>query len=123
MSNSDEEKALLAANSKRAAAFLKTMANDKRLLVLCLLAQREHNVSEIEQALGIRQPTLSQQLAILREEGLVETRREGKTIYYDLASPEAEALMDLLYKLFCAEDAAIAGAREGDAAAPQRGSL
>ena len=101
----DSDKQALAKNSKKAAAFLKTMANDKRLLVLCLLSQREYSVSELEQELGVRQPTLSQQLAILREEGMVATRRDGKSIYYMLASPEVEAVMELLYELFCAKDA------------------
>lgn len=101
----DLEKQALAKNSRKAAAFLKTMANDKRLLVLCLLSQREYSVRELEEELGIRQPTLSQQLAILREEGLVQTRRDGKSIYYVLASPEVEAVMELLYQLFCAKDA------------------
>jgi DNA-binding transcriptional ArsR family regulator len=95
----------LAQNSKRAAAFLKIMANDKRLLILCLLAQREHSVSDLEGELGIRQPTLSQQLAILREQGLVGTRRQGKSVFYVLASPEVEAVMELLYRLFCEDGA------------------
>ena len=95
------EKRELAKNAKQAATFMKTMANDKRLLILCLLAEKEHSVSELEETLGIRQPTLSQQLAILREEGLVDTRRDGKSIYYALASEEAKAMMGLLFELFC----------------------
>lgn len=119
MQSSDKmDRQALAQNSKKAAAFLKTMANDKRLLILCLLSQREYSVSELESELGVRQPTLSQQLAILREEGLVQTRRDGKSMYYMLASPEVEAVMELLYQLFCAEDAGSSSDAKAEALAP-----
>jgi len=88
-------------NAERAAAFLKTLANPNRLTLLCILSQGEYNVSDLEDMLGIRQPTLSQQLAVLREEGLVTARRDGKAIYYRLVSPEAKEVIDLLYKLYC----------------------
>ncbi|HBZ99434.1 MAG TPA: transcriptional regulator, partial [Pseudomonas sp.] len=65
------------------------------------LSQGERNVSELEQLLGIQQPTLSQQLAVLRREGLVATRREGKQIHYRISSPEALAVITTLYQLFC----------------------
>lgn len=89
------------AAAARACALLKTLGNPDRLLLLCQLTQGEFCVSEFESMLGIRQPTLSQQLAILREEKLVDTRREGKQIYYSLASKEATAVMQVLYELFC----------------------
>jgi ArsR family transcriptional regulator len=89
------------AAAARACALLKTLGNPDRLLLLCQLTQGEFCVSEFESMLGIRQPTLSQQLGVLREEKLVSTRREGKQIYYKLASKEATAVMQVLYELFC----------------------
>ena len=91
----------LLANAAEASDFLKAIANPHRLVVLCLLAEKELNVSELEKSLNMRQPALSQQLARLREDGLVETRRDGKSVYYRLASEEALALIKQLHKLFC----------------------
>ena len=88
-------------NSELASKFLKGLANKNRLVVLCALAEGEKNVSELEKILGIRQPTLSQQLARLRVDNLVSTRRESKQIFYSIASDEAELLLGLLFKLFC----------------------
>jgi DNA-binding transcriptional ArsR family regulator len=87
--------------AERAAEFLKALSNKHRLVVLCLLAERERTVGELEEILRIRQPTLSQQLARLRAEALVETRREGKHIYYRLASDETREVIGLLYSMFC----------------------
>lgn len=86
--------------------FLKALANQNRLLILCHLVEGEKSVTELETLLGIRQPTLSQQLARLRVEELVTTRREAKTIYYSLASTEAGLVIQLLYKMFCERDGA-----------------
>ena len=94
----------LAENAERAADFLKALANRNRLTILCLLSQGERSVSELEASLGIRQPTLSQQLAVLREEDLVTTRREGKAIYYSLASRDVEEVIGVLYRIYCAGD-------------------
>jgi DNA-binding transcriptional ArsR family regulator len=80
---------------------LKAMAHEDRLLLLCQLTQGEHNVGELEASVGIRQPSLSQHLGVLREEGLVAARREGKYIYYHLASHEVVAIMQTLSALFC----------------------
>lgn len=91
-------------SAKRASKFLKSLANDNRLIILCTLAEGEMNVSDLEEILKIRQPTLSQQLARLRADELVSTRRDAKQIYYSLASNEAEQVIGLLYKLFCAKD-------------------
>lgn len=88
-------------SAANACALLKTMANEDRLLILCQLSQGERNVGEIETATDIQQPTLSQQLTKLREEGLVSTRREGKYIYYAIASDAVIQIMHLLYGLFC----------------------
>lgn len=89
------------ASAARACAMLKVLGNPDRLLLLCKLTQGEFCVSELEAQLGIQQPTLSQQLGVLREEGLVSTRREGKQIYYKIDSPEAIAVMQVLYEQFC----------------------
>ena len=90
-------------NAKRASRFLKALANDNRLVILCSLADGEKNVGELEQILGIRQPTLSQQLARLRLDELVETRRDSRQIYYGLASNEAKQMIKLLNELFCSK--------------------
>ncbi len=86
----------------RAAEFLKALANPNRLLILCLLRDGEYAVSELEDRLDLRQPTLSQQLARLREDELVATRRDGKQIYYSLASDEVRRTIALLDDMFCA---------------------
>lgn len=83
---------------------LKILANEDRLLILCQLIQGKKNVGELEQLLGIRQPTLSQQLTVLREEKLVSTERQGKYIYYSLASPEAVQIMYTLFDLYCGDE-------------------
>jgi ArsR family transcriptional regulator len=91
----------MAADAERTCAFLKALTNPSRLMILCQLADGEKSVGELEGLLGLRQPTLSQQLARLREDQLVETRRHGKMIYYRLASHEARQVIELLYELFC----------------------
>lgn len=87
----------------QASGLLKLLANPDRLLVLCQLIKGESCVGDIETMTGIRQPTLSQQLTVLREEGLVSTRRDGKQIYYSIASDEAVAVIGVLYALYCAD--------------------
>ena len=77
----------------RACELMKVLANPDRLLILCQLSQQEMCVGDLEEHLGIVQPTLSQQLTVLREEKLVSTRREGKNIYYTLDSPKAMAVI------------------------------
>jgi DNA-binding transcriptional ArsR family regulator len=96
---------LLRRSARDASRLLKVLANADRLMLLCELAQVERNVGELEGLTGIRQPSLSQQLGVLREEGLVETRREGKNIYYRIASPQALAVMRTLYEQYCGEGA------------------
>ncbi|MEN9765054.1 MAG: hypothetical protein RL397_1009 [Pseudomonadota bacterium] len=85
----------------QASGLLRLLANEDRLLLLCQLTQGEKNVSALETLTGIRQPTLSQQLGVLRNEHVVETRREGKQIYYRLSNEEVEAVLMTLYSLFC----------------------
>lgn len=88
-------------NAKRASEFLKALAHENRLMILCILAEGEKSVSELEDFLALRQPTVSQQLARLRADGLVSTRRDGKTIYYNLASEEARTVIGAIYDVFC----------------------
>jgi DNA-binding transcriptional ArsR family regulator len=88
-------------NAKRASNFLKALAHESRLIILCILAEGEKSVSELEHELELRQPTVSQQLARLRADGLVSTRRDGKIIYYSLASDEARTIIGAIYDVFC----------------------
>lgn len=88
----------------KAVSVLKLLGNEDRLLLLCQLSHGERCVSDIEAELGIRQPTLSQQLAVLRNEGVVNTRREGKNIYYSVAEPKTLEILDLLYRLYCPDE-------------------
>ena len=88
-------------NAKRASNFLKALAHESRLMILCILAEGEKSVSELEDLLNLRQPTVSQQLARLRADGLVSTRRDGKAIYYRLASDEARVVIGAIYDVFC----------------------
>ena len=83
---------------------LKLLANEDRLLLMCQLSQGEMCVGDLEQELGIRQPTLSQQLGVLRSEGVVATRRDGKNIYYSISEPAMLELLKLLYRLYCPKD-------------------
>ena len=85
----------------QACRLMKVLANADRLMLLCQLSQGEKCVSELEEQLGILQPTLSQQLTVLRNEAFVTTRREGKNIYYQISSAEALAVMQVLYKTYC----------------------
>jgi DNA-binding transcriptional ArsR family regulator len=87
----------MADNAKRASDFLKALAHESRLLILCILADGEKSVSDLEEILNLRQPTVSQQLARLRADGLVSTRRDGKAIYYNLASVVASVVFGAVY--------------------------
>lgn len=88
-------------SATQATALLRVLSNADRLLLLCHLVEQERCVSELEGLAGVTQPTLSQQLGVLREEGLVVTRREGRQIYYRIDSPQALAVMHVLYQQFC----------------------
>jgi len=94
---------LLRSGAAQAVGVLKTLANADRLLLLYQLSLGEHCVSELEQELGITQPTLSQQLGVLRSEGVVNTRRQGKNIYYSVADPRTLEILVLLHRLYCPE--------------------
>ena len=91
-------------NAKKASEFLKALSHEARLVILCLLTEGEKSVTEIEQLLKLRQPAVSQQLARLRADDLVETRRDGKNIYYSLARPEVKQVIQTLHSAFCAPD-------------------
>lgn len=91
----------MASNAQSAAAYLKTLAHEGRLMILCHLGAGEKSVGELENLLEIRQAAVSQMLARLREEGLVSTRRDGKTVYYSLADENTSEVIALLYRLFC----------------------
>ena len=93
----------MSANARRASDFLKAIAHENRLMILCLLYEGEKSVTELENSLGVRQPTVSQQLARLRADGLVATRRDGKAIYYRLAGRDVRTIIDALYEIFCDE--------------------
>jgi len=91
----------MAGSAKRASDFLKALAHESRLLILCILAEGEKSVGELEEILNLRQPTVSQQLARLRADGLVSTRRNGKVVHYMLASEEARTVIGAIYEVFC----------------------
>ncbi|MGE4241710.1 metalloregulator ArsR/SmtB family transcription factor [Ramlibacter sp.] len=87
-----------------AVAALKLLANPERLLLLCQLSQGEFSVGELEERLDIHQPTLSQQLGVLRGQGVVGTRREGKNIYYCVADPNLLEILAVLYRIYCPKE-------------------
>ena len=88
----------------QAVGALKLLANEDRLLLLCQLSQGELCVSDLEEELGIHQPTLSQQLGVLRTEGVVATRRQGKNIFYSVADPAVLEILTVLYRLYCPKE-------------------
>jgi len=90
----------LVSRARDASLFLKAMAHPNRLMILCILCEGERSVSELEQLLALRQPTVSQQLARLREDGLVKTRRQGKTIYYSLAGNDVRIIVESVDRVF-----------------------
>ncbi|MCR6498954.1 sulfite-sensing transcriptional repressor BigR [Shinella sp. CPCC 101442] len=95
----------MASQATEVAGLLKTLAHPARLMLVCSLVDREYAVSALEEALGLHQPNLSQQLNVLREAGIVETRREGKQIFYRLTGEKAARLVEALHGIFCEEHA------------------
>ncbi len=89
-------------NATAAAQFLKAISHEGRLMILCHLVSGELSVSALEQLLNARQAAVSQQLARLRQEGLVATRRDGKTVYYRLADDRSRRMLETVHALFCA---------------------
>jgi ArsR family transcriptional regulator len=86
-----------------ACRLMKVLSNRDRMMLLCQISQGEKCVSELEECLDIHQPTLSQQLTVLRNEELVQTRREGKQIYYSLSNEVALEVMEVLYRNYCSK--------------------
>ena len=93
---------MLKTSAGDATRYLKALANQNRLLILCNLIEGEKSVGELERAIGLRQPTLSQQLARLRSGNLVRTRRDAKSIYYSIADDDIRTVLQVLYGKFCA---------------------
>ena len=90
-------------HAREASEFLKALAHETRLMILCDLLRGEKSVGELEALLSRRQSTVSQQLARLRLEGLVSARRDGRTMYYSIASDRARSIIGALYTSFCAD--------------------
>tara|TARA_R110002072_G_scaffold1780_10_gene14852 strand:- start:79930 stop:80244 length:315 start_codon:yes stop_codon:yes gene_type:complete len=93
----------MAENAEQAAALLKQLSNQNRLLILCTLMDEEHSVGELNQLIPLSQSALSQHLASLREADLVDTRRESQTIYYKLKGDRAQQVIELLHSMYCSE--------------------
>jgi DNA-binding transcriptional ArsR family regulator len=93
----------MAAKAQEASDFLKALAHQSRLMILCILCEGEKSVTDLEHLLALRQPTVSQQLARLRTDGLVNARRDGKTIYYSLASEDVRIILDAVRRVFCGD--------------------
>ncbi|MFN7111742.1 MAG: ArsR/SmtB family transcription factor [Brevundimonas sp.] len=130
--NDDQAAAMgrLKDKAPEAAEMLRQLANANRLLILCHIAAEERSVGQLEADLGIKQPALSQQLAELRQYGLVKTRRQSRSIYYSIADDRAQAIMGMLYEIFCGDGEAVAAraqppagvsVRTADASARPRG--
>lgn len=90
--------------AEEVAGLLKTLSHPARLMLACTLIDTEYSVGQLEKELGIHQPTLSQQLTVLREAGVVETRRDAKQIFYRLSDAKAARLIEALYRIFCAPE-------------------
>lgn len=105
MKNIDASKPLeqMLVTAQNASAFLKALANKSRLMILCILAEGEKSVSDLETLLGQRQSTVSQQLGRLRLDGMVATRREGQMIYYSLANEDVRIILQAVYQVFCSK--------------------
>jgi len=101
LNGSEVEFDALLEQARKASDLMKALSHESRLLILCLLAEGEKSVSELEDIMSMPQAAVSQQLARLRFDRLVQTRREGRTIYYSIASNEVSSLVDILYDFFC----------------------
>lgn len=97
----DDAAADMASHVRDATEFLKALTHETRLMILCALAEGEKSVGELEEMLQLRQPSVSQQLARLRLDGFVNTRREGRSIVYSLGNEDAKRVIMLLHEIFC----------------------
>ncbi len=102
---SEDEMERMMRNATDASNFLKAISHEGRLMILCHLVSGEKSVTELEELLSARQAAVSQQLSRLRLEGLVTPRREGKTIYYSLTDDRPRQILEVVYDLFCRDDA------------------
>src|SRR5271166_5416883 len=107
-------------HATEAAAFLKALANDQRLLILCCLLDGSLSVGEINERVPLSQSALSQHLAVLRDAGLVTTTRQSQTIYYALAKGPALQIMEVLYTAFCGPGASKNNAKKAKDRAPKK---
>lgn len=101
---------ILLRRARKASDFLKALSHENRLLLLCLLAEKERTVTELENILSLRQPMVSQQLARLRLDQMVTTRRDGKAIYYSLANDDVRRVISVIYDIFCGTQKSATGA-------------
>jgi DNA-binding transcriptional ArsR family regulator len=97
----------MGARAGEAAALLKALSHEGRLMILCHISEGERSVTELEDLIGARQSAVSQQLARLRLEGLVTARRDGKTIFYSIADDRVRRVVRLMYEMFCGTDTAL----------------
>ncbi len=102
------------ASAAQAAKLLRTLGNERRLMILCQLTDGERSVGELQPVVGLSQSALSQHLAVLREEGVVTTRREGQTIWYRIEDPAAVRVVATLAEIFCPPDMRNSHARPSD---------
>lgn len=89
-------------SAQKSSNLLAAMSNEKRLMILCQLLEQERSVGELAELLEARPSTISQHLALLRKDGLVESRRDAQTLFYSLAGDEARSVLETLYSLYCA---------------------
>lgn len=108
------------ASAAEAAKLLRALANERRLMILCQLADGERSVGELQPLVGLSQSALSQHLAVLREEGVVATRREGQTIWYRIHDPAAVRVVATLAEIFCPPDMRTPDDRQTDPPEPDR---
>jgi DNA-binding transcriptional ArsR family regulator len=102
-SDSHDSLAIMARNASKAEAMLKSLANAKRLMILCHLVKSERTVGELADLVGLSHSALSQHLAKMRENGLVVSDKRGQQVYYRVASPEVGAILSTLYLIYCRE--------------------
>ena len=93
---------VMRSNASDAVSLLKGLANESRLMILCVLSEGELSVGQLNRRIKLSQSALSQHLAVLREQGLVQTRRESQTIYYRLSDTTALTIIELLHDVYCA---------------------
>lgn len=96
----------MAQAAERVSGLMGTLAHPKRLLILCQLAERDRSVGELAKLVGLREAAMSQQLALMRKEGLLKTRRTGQTIWYSLAREDVKRLLAFLYGAYCGDERA-----------------